>query len=170
MIGQSQKGFSLAQFMIVLSIMLMLWTIWLVYLKKTDRESNTVAFSMAANQFNEAVHLTHVEWLRQARPDSVNLLSVVETKSLEKRQFPQTQPNSIQMTQKGWPKITSYNAQGCKQLWTDLLDKSTKLITEKQRHYFERIKGRAACVYKYGKKTLLYFEANGEVMSRLTEE
>ncbi|WP_016954605.1 hypothetical protein [Catenovulum agarivorans] len=167
---QHITGFSLAQFVIVVCIIMLLWTIWLGYLKKTDNESNTVAFSMAANQFNEAVHLAHVEWLRQARPDKISLLSVIETESLQQRQFPQTQQNSINMTKNGWPKITQYNSQGCKQLWTDLLNKSTKLITEEQQQNFQRIKGQATCVYKYGNKTLTYFENSGEVSSKLTEE
>ena len=163
-------GYSLAQFMIVLCIIMLLWTIWLSFLRQTDKESNTVAFTMASNQLNEAVHLAHVEWLRLARPNSINLLSVVETESLTKRQFPQTEQNSILMNKNGWPKITEHSSQGCKKLWTDLLNKSTKLITEQQQSYFKRVNTQPVCIFKYGNKSITYFENSGEVSSTLTEE
>lgn len=164
------RGYSLAQLVIVICLIMLMWTTWLVYLDKTNVESNKVGFNMAANQFNEAVHLAHVEWLRQARPDSIILLSVIETESITKRQFPQTEQNSILMNKNGWPKITEHSGQGCKKLWTDLLNKSTKLITEQQQSYFKRVNSQPVCIYQYGRKTITYYENSGEVSSKLTEE
>ncbi|MCU4675062.1 hypothetical protein N7931_05385 [Catenovulum sp. 2E275] len=93
--------------------------LWIAEFEDTEEQATSTSFKLIVNEFKNAVNLTHVEWLRLARADSIKFYSDLSNPD----DF-----TEIAMTQKGWPKVVPSNIQGCNLLWQKLLKQPLQVI------------------------------------------
>ncbi|MER2490635.1 hypothetical protein [Catenovulum sediminis] len=139
-----------AKHLLAFIILIALWGLWLSYFADTEDESNHLVFAMTSHKLRDAVQLSHAEWLRKARADTIELSSGHQA----------SLTTQVKMTKAGWPEIPGNSSEACHQLWQALLAKPAKLLTIQAKIQY---KDGAQCHFKFGSQIIIYQQQTGIV-------
>ena len=152
-----QNQYLLYKLVLAFSITLALMMIWLNQFEDTEDQATKASFKLLTTEFRNAVNLTHVEWLRLAKPDSVQLYSDLN------------KPDDftvIKMNQKGWPQVEAETQKACANLWQNLLNQRLTVIHSDISVKYER----HSCRYELNKNQYLTYQSHtGEVNYQIKE-
>ncbi|GEM_PF-3205475 len=147
-----QNQYLMYKMVLALCITFSLMMIWLNQFEETEDQATSTSFKLVANEFKNAVNLTHVEWLRLARPGAVKLYSHLDNPD----DFIQ-----IEMSQNGWPQVRPLNADGCEILWRKLLKQPMKVIHQDIKSKFKD----KTCIFRLNKSHILIYQINSGQVS-----
>lgn len=117
-----QNRYSMFKMLLAISISLGLSMAWLIEFDDTESSATRASFKLISVEFNNAVNLAHVEWLRKARANNIKIYSDLNNL---------TEFTQVNMNNKGWPDISPSNRLGCANLWRNLLKQPLEVIHQK---------------------------------------
>lgn len=140
-----QSRYFMFKWLLAISISLGLSMVWILEFSATENNATQASFKLVSSEFNKAVNLAHVEWLRMARPDKIKIYSDLDN---------QADFTELTMNKQGWPKISPQNSEGCSKLWTNLLKQPLDIIHQKIRVKYQK----NMCIYQLTPSQMLTYK------------
>lgn len=140
-----QNRYLMFKMLLAISISLGLSMAWLIEFDDTENSAVHASFKLIGTEFNNAVNLAHVEWLRMARASNIKIYSDLNNLA----EFTQ-----VKMNGKGWPDISPSNQAGCINLWKNLLKQPLKIIKQKIAVRYNN----HTCIYQLNQSQVLTYQ------------
>lgn len=140
-----QNSYFVFKLILAISISLGLSMVWLIEFNETENNVTYASFKLISKDFNNAVNLAHVEWLRMARPTSIKIYADLENLA----DF-----TKIKMNNRGWPDISPNNSAGCAKLWQNLLKQPLEIIHQNITIRYNN----HTCIYQLNQSQVLTYQ------------
>ena len=151
-LARAKREKSLAEFLLIISLVLILMASFVYYFFKQESEYGQTVFARIANNFAERVVLSHSQWLIEANPVFVELPAYDRDN--------QRQSLVIEMNKYGWLDTKQPNA--CAAIWQAATDMTIEDFIEPLAAVEIQINQQGGRICRYSLASGIYFDYNSQ--------